>query len=780
MDEVEVSRWTLAGELLEQVLDLPPGQQTEAISHLGDLNQVRDELMALVTGARGESALDSSLEKVLEEMPASLPAHSALKGRTFDRWTLGEEIGRGGMSVVYHATHEGDGFEQHAALKILSIAFLSDEHVASFLRERQILSDLNHPGIARLIDGGVTPDGGPFLVMEFVDGERIDRWCKERQPGLKATGRLMLKLCRAVAYAQRHLVVHRDINPANVMIDQHDQPILIDFGIAKLLGEAPRGQTLKAFTPEFAAPEQRCGDAITTGTDVFGLGKLFRHLTRSLKLDHDLNLILNVATHEDPEQRYANARNLADDLQAWLGQRPVVARPDSVFYRGRKFARRHWQWLTAVVVVIVVGLVGVLSTQQQAEISRQEALKHRAVADFMLNVFQQADLMRTGADLRVTDLLETAADQAQHELGNNPETLVSLLTLIASGQLELTNYDEAERLLNAARALMEQHLVAPRTEADYLLQRGKQSYEQGDYTDAVEKVSLAMEIFEGDPLLMEAYFESGASLVSYLVDAEAYDRARTLSDQLMEAVTEGPASPGARAMITHRHAVALEVTGEYGSALDHYRSALELQQADQPRNLLGRAAILSDYGIALYFAGRYDSAEVINREALEIYQSNFEMPHPRISSAMHNVAFSLVGQEQYNEAAEILTQTLAMSVELQGPEHIESLLEAATLGTVVARTGDYPRAEHMFRQNLEALERIAPEMTVQRGAVHSYLADVLLQTERLAESRIQYLAALELFRELPADHVRVVEVNERLAEIAEKMESPQATGVAIP
>ena len=770
MDANESARWMLATELLGEVLDLPRDQRIAAVKRLGGGAGVTAELTRLYEAALKVSVLDVPLDQLFDQAPSAQVIENAMRGKTFNGWLLGEEIGRGGMSVVYRATRSGDGFEQVAALKILSIAFLGKEHVESFLRERKILSELKHPCIARMIDGGITPDGAPFLVMELVEGERIDKWCDAHGADLKMIVKLMLKLSRAAAHAQRHLVVHRDISPANVLVDKRGQPVLVDFGIAKLLGEAETGKTLHAFTPEFAAPEQRAKGEITTATDVYGLGRLLSHLLKGAHIDRDLQLIIHVATHEDPDKRYANAMNMADDLKAWIDRRPVRARPDSLLYRAQKIAQRHWQALGVACLAALIGLGGLISTSFQARISRQEAEKHRVVADFMLDLFQQADLMRTGGDLRVTDMLETAMNQAMHQLDKDPETLVSLLTLIASGQIELTNYDAAEKALDVAGQLMGLHPISDKTTGEYLLQRGKQAHEQGDFVGAVDYLEQAFASLKATGSTDKSYYLAGANLVSYLVDAERYDEALARSIQLIAEVARS-GDLESTILVTHRHAVALEVSGELDPAFEQYLIALDLQRNYQPNNHLGRASILSDYGISLYFADRFEEAETVNREVLEIYQQQFRPPHPRVSSAMHNLAFAQIGQSRFDEAIDLLQQAYEMSVQLHGPEHIDSLLEQATLGTLKARTGEFAQAETIFRDNLQVLDRVAPDMRMQRGSVRSYLGDALLQTNRLEESRAEYTTALELFSDLPRDHIRVIEVNSRLEEIDSKLTS---------
>ena len=769
MEPNEGRKWFRASELLEQILDLPEEERGEAVERLGAASGVTAELRQMWAGLQRASVLDQALDEVVGALPSSGPIPHALRGRTFDGWLLGDEIGRGGMSVVYRATRAGEGFEQVAAFKILSIAFLGRDHVESFLRERKILSELRHPGIASLIDGGITPDGAPFLAMEYIEGQRIDAWCREHGETTRQIVGLMLELCRAAAHAHRHLVVHRDINPANVLVDGQGRPVLVDFGIAKLLGVAETGRTITAFTPEYAAPEQIADGTITTATDVYGLGRLLQTLLQDRRIDRELIAIMHVATHRDPEHRYATAKELAEDLQAWLDDRPVRARPDSLAYRARKFGERHWRWLGVTCLAILLAVGGAVSAAHQAKISRLAAEKHRAVAEFMLKMFQQADVMRTGADLRMTDLMATAARQAQRELADEPDTLVSLLSLIASGQLELTNYDAAADALNAAESVIAHNDISPASRAEYLEQRGKQAHEQGDFAGAVGWVERAVALLQAEPRDSKPYQLVAATLVAYQVDAEQYDQALALAKRLYAQVDDGNANPEAKARVTHEYAVALEVSGKLDEAFKQYRHALELQRAYQPENALGRAEVLSDYGIALYFADRFKEAERINREVLEIYQQQFQPPHPRISSALHNVAFALVGQGRLDEAVGMLERAYQMTVQLHGPDHIDTLLEQATLGTLIAKNGDLARAEAILRENLASLERVAPDLRMQRGSVHSYLGDVLLQAGRLEESRSQYQQALELFSDLPDDNVRVVEARARLAEIAGKL-----------
>jgi serine/threonine-protein kinase len=439
----------------------------------------------------------------------------------------------------------------------------------------------------------------------------------------------------------------------------------------------------------------------------------------------------------------------------------VAAGPDALTYRARKFIERNRRALAVAAGALLVSIAALLSAWHQAQLGRLEAEKRQAVAEFMLGLFEQADLMQAGTNLRVTDLLGSAAHPAGESLQDEPETLAALLTLIASGQTELTNYEASRQLLDEVEALIEAGELPPRIEGDYLLQRAKYVHELGDLGSAAGIAGEAAAVFRKLPEAESDYLLAAATQAAYLVDAERYEYALTLTSRLVGASTG--AGSAALTEIFHRHAVALEVNGDIQSAYEAYDKALELQAAYQPDNPLGRAAILSDYGVTHYFAGNFDHSEALLREVLAIYSEEFVPPHPRISSALHNLAFSMVGQERLPEAAEMLQQAYDMSVALHGEEHIDSLLEQATLAALMMKIGKFERAEHMLRANRETLARVAPEMRVQRGAVQSYLGDVLLQTGRLADSREEYVRAAELFSALPGDNIRDIEVRERLA-----------------
>ncbi|HNC99766.1 MAG TPA: serine/threonine-protein kinase, partial [Myxococcota bacterium] len=348
----------------------------------------------------------------LEEAPLSMA------GRRIGPYRLTGELGEGGMGVVYLAERVDQAFEQKVAVKVLRRGLESTEMQARFRRERQILARLEHPNIARILDGGTTEDGVPWLGMELVDGEPIDQWCDQRRLSVDERLRLFQKVCAAVDYAHRNLVVHRDLKPSNILVTDAGEPKLLDFGIAKVLlegsdlSETRSGPT--AMTPRYASPEQVRGQSVTTASDVYTLGVILYELLTgqapytlktaqpaelervigqelpaavsvavlragsstptgesparlARRLRGDLDTILEKALAKEPERRYASVQQLQEDLDRHLGGLPVLARRDSRGYRLGRFVQRNLPWVItgSAFMIFLLAAVVVLSLQTQ-------------------------------------------------------------------------------------------------------------------------------------------------------------------------------------------------------------------------------------------------------------------------------------------------------------------------------------------------------------------------------------------------------------------------------
>ncbi|MEO0559766.1 MAG: serine/threonine-protein kinase, partial [Bacteroidota bacterium] len=388
---MDADLWDQINTLLSDALDQPEGaREAYLVAHSPSpevLAEVR-ELLAAHAAAEADDALSS-------------PFTDAPVPDTVGPWRPLSRLGAGGMGVVYAAERIDASFRQRAALKLVRPGFGADFR-DRFLRERRLLAGLDHPGIARLLDGGLTADGLPYLAMELVDGEPITAYAREREMAIRGRLELFLQACEAVAHAHRHLVVHRDLKPAHMLVETNEQGAprvkLLDFGIAKLLDADDEAILTRTgggpMTPQYAAPEQITGGTVTTATDVYALGVVLYELltgqrpydltglspseaehmvtsatptrpsattdtaTDTRHLRGDLDTVVMKALAKEPERRYASAEALADDIQRYLGGLPVRARPDTWQYRAGKFMRRHRVALAAGSIALAAILGG--------------------------------------------------------------------------------------------------------------------------------------------------------------------------------------------------------------------------------------------------------------------------------------------------------------------------------------------------------------------------------------------------------------------------------------
>ncbi|MDN5924602.1 MAG: serine/threonine protein kinase, partial [Xanthomonadales bacterium] len=378
----------------------------------GELRHALERL--LIADACAGGVLESGPELIAEVLTQSASAPQA-----FGVWRVLNSLGAGGMGEVWLAERDDAGFVQRAAIK--QVAFPTPGLLQRFERERQILARLEHPGIARLIDGGVDAAGCPYLAMEHVEGQRVDAWVREQALDVRATVKLLVQVCATVAYAHRNLVVHSDIKPSNILVGADGKPRLLDFGIARVLSEDNAEATHTAtrlMTPDYAAPEWLAGARPTTAVDVYALGvlayellsghkpyRLQRHgnaaseladttitvpsaaiaasladaRSRKRALHGDLDRVVMTAMAADPSRRYATVEALAADLHRWLDGRAVAAHGDGAGYRLRKFVARNRIATAAVIVALLALLAATAFSLRQAHVAREQAARAESV-----------------------------------------------------------------------------------------------------------------------------------------------------------------------------------------------------------------------------------------------------------------------------------------------------------------------------------------------------------------------------------------------------------------
>ena len=419
---MKLEEWRQVEALLDAALELAPAERRKFIAeHSPDAPELRREVEALLAC---EEQADSFLAASALAFSADFfdgDGAEERAGQTVGHYRLIREIGRGGMGAVFLAERADGEFQQQVALKVVRRSFADSELARRFRRERQILASLNHPNIARLLDGGVSADGEPFFAMEYVEGVRIDDYCTVKNLSTEKRLSLFLGVCRGVAYAHQNLVVHRDIKPSNILVTPDGTPKLLDFGIAKLLAaEQPDEHTqtaFRAFTPDYAAPEQMSGARVTTASDVYSLGVLLQDIlggahaassdmqlppggwrsetpgqktsapnrpttqahedkrarnNRRRFVSAELANIIAMARREEPARRYASVAQFAEDVQRYLEGLPIRAQKDSFTYRTGKFIRRNKLTVGAGLLVALSLVAGLATALWQANVARQE------------------------------------------------------------------------------------------------------------------------------------------------------------------------------------------------------------------------------------------------------------------------------------------------------------------------------------------------------------------------------------------------------------------------
>jgi eukaryotic-like serine/threonine-protein kinase len=442
-------------ELFGDLIERDPEEWEAVLADVEDA-EVRAEVASLLdhTGPATKS-LNTSIGEMMQAATASgeFEDRSIGPGTRFERYRIERRIGQGGMGDVYEAVRDND-FHKRVALKIVRYGLDSDFARGRFQQERQMLAGLEHPFIARLLDGGEAANGCPYLVLEYVDGVPIDVYCQtcSRADILK----LFLKVCEAVEYAHRNLIIHRDLKPGNILVTAGGEPKLLDFGIAKLLDPGANvTQTMAiALTPQYASPEQVRGQSITTASDVYSLGVILYQLLTgrtpytvetttafemervicqeppaSPGLGNELDDILMMALRKEPERRYASVTALADDLRRFTSGQPVLAAPDTFSYRTSKYIGRHWVGLAATAAAMLALCIGAGVAMYQAHIAKQRLAQVRKLANTFLFDFHDQIVNIAGTTAARAFVVKTAQgylDDLSRSAGSDPELKAEL------------------------------------------------------------------------------------------------------------------------------------------------------------------------------------------------------------------------------------------------------------------------------------------------------------------------------------------------------------------
>ena len=789
---LDSERWARIEALFHEASDLPEADRGEFLEGAcgADLELREAVERFLAADAQSDALVDESIAGLALPLLTGLDSSASPdlpSGTRVDRYRLLEVIGSGGMGTVYRAERADGAYEREVALKMVRTGRLVGEAEQRFRRERQILARLQHPGIATLLDGGLTEDGQPFLAMELVSGQTITEYAEAHQLGMKERIRLALQVVDAVDYAHRNLVVHRDLKPSNIMVSEDGVVQLLDFGIARLLNEeAEEGVTrtgMFLLTPDYAAPEQIQGEAITTSTDVYALGVIlyelltgrrpfgpvgstWSELERVLKeippslsriegldrsarraLAGDLDTIVGKALQKDPGRRYSSVQAVGDDLRRHLDGRPVAAQPDSLGYRFSKFVRRNRVATASTAAVLLALSLGAAGTAWQAREARLEAARGQAVGDFLFSLFEGVDPdQNPGEPVTALELLEAGLIQVD-SLKAGPEAQVDLLTVLGILFGKLGQVERSSELLTQAVAEAQGSLSMKDPATGKALDAlGVRLVLTGDVDEAERVLQEALEARQraGAPPMDVATTQG--NLARAFVKQGRPDEAIGMYRSAISTLDE--TTNGDSLVFTSE----LMGLGQVYQAADRLEEAEELfvtvlrLQEGEPESPF-MAITLHNLGVLRANQSDLEGAERFHRDALAMWRRIFPGGHPEISRSLEQYARVAQEQGQWTAADSLYREAIDEWALLYGDAHPHLASIWANQANLRYRMGEFQNAAAAYREAIRVWRTIGDEQTIgvglsnlgvierERGAYES--SDTLL-AEALAIRRDLY------------------------------------------
>jgi serine/threonine-protein kinase len=784
--------------LFEAALEQPPERRIQVVAEgaRGD-HALRDEVLALL--ASHETDDDRLASPVLPgALHEARQASTRWIGARLGAYRIRGRIGEGGMGTVYEAVRADDEYDSRVAIKLLRQSVDDELTIRRFRAERQILANLSHPNIAALLDGGTAPGGWPFIVMEYVDGVPITTWADERRLTVPQRLALFAQVCGAVECAHRNLVVHRDLKPANILVTADGTVKLLDFGIAKLLPDpweeaaVPAATRVgrRAFTPEYAAPEQFDGRPISAATDVYALGcvlyellagrrplelagRSFAEMERAVaahdpprpstvlgderrralgertlarareRIAGDLDAIVLTALRKEPERRYGSVEQLARDVWNHLRGFPVSARPDRAGYRLRKLLRRRRVEVAAAAVVALSLVGGIVGTSLQARRAEAESQRAVEVVGFLDAMLSSADPAAYGRDVTVREMLDTAAVRAG-ALRARPAIETDIRSIIGSTYLALGEYDAAERQFRLE--LGAHHRAAPRgshSTAIALTRLAKALEFQGRYDQADSVFGEAWTLLERfpppTPLSRGIILDNHGRILGHLGRNEEA-RAR-FEESLALTLRHDAGNDSSLATSYNNLAVVVANLGDNAAADTLMRRALAAARRRHGDDHAQVASILSAHANVLALLGQAQRADSAYLAAIGMRRRLLGPEHPEIAWTLFNFADHLVRTRRPRQGAGLARQVLAMRGRSLPEEHPGVGVAMQVLGRALGQMDSLPAAERWLRASLEHRRANLPEGHWLIAAGESALGEHLVLARRYAQAERVLLAA---------------------------------------
>ncbi len=763
-NSISPEQWQKMDPIIDQALEVSSTDQEDVVRQLcGDDSELIQDILNFLGASRKTTGFldDSAGEKAVNLVDRSTEQWDPSK-RLAERmgpYRLLEVLGEGGMGVVYKAERADGQFKKTVAIKLMLSLCKGSSLRDRFLNERQLLARLEHPNIARLLDGGISEDGFPYIVMELVDGLSLVYYARKNGLTLDQRLDLFLSVCAAVDSAHQKFVLHCDLKPSNILVTETGQVRLLDFGISCCLEKA--GKSFKndspgaLLTPDFASPEQQQGIPLTTATDIYSLGVLLYDLVAGRRpfemengevpailrrpsvagsdmpwagrLRRDLDNIVLTMLKEDPRDRYTSVQEVIDDLRRFKEHLPVRVTPSTPMYLVRKIVSRN-KALSFVILVAWLGLVGaVFSTTRSAgiakrerDVARQESLKSGAVSKFLVELFENSDPNENPAEqVTARQLLDQGTERIRDNLADQPEVQSDLMYTMATVYSNLGLYNQAAELnddvLNILSGMDD---VESSDKVAALSLRGQVYILQGDFPAAVESAKAAISL----------------------------DRATNSGG--------GGNLAGALHVLAH----ALKEEGKLEESEAAYREAIEEWRRPAHPDTIELASSLVSFGEMLRVAGQPLEAEPIEREALALSRAVAGDLHPLVLDCTNNLALVMRNLQRHEEALELSLEAVEMTRSLFGDESIRMAVALNNLGALYKKQRKLDEAEEVHREALRIRRQILEPGHPSLASSLNNLAITMEAKGELTEAAQLLDQALVIVRETRGDRHRHVGV----------------------
>jgi serine/threonine protein kinase/Tfp pilus assembly protein PilF len=764
--------WDRVEALFGDALELDPAERARLLDErCADDASVRAEVQSLLDAYTRATAFmpQASSPGAAAPIPAGLR-----EGDIVGAFRLVKRIASGGMGTVYLAERVEGGFAQSVAIKVIAAPIIHDDAARRFRTERQILASLQHPYIVSLVDGGVTPRGEAYLVMEFVDGVPVTSYCRERGLDLRARLALFQQVCDAVHYAHAHFIVHRDLKPANVLVTADGVPKVLDFGVAKLVedpltGGADRTEAgVGPLTPGYASPEQFRGLPITTASDIYALGVVLYELLTGVRpyetagkpfddvmkivvdtdtirpsqsnpeareqppyewrhaLKGDLDAIVLKALRKDPAERYASADALSREIRRYLNGEPVDARAPSAGYVIRKLVARHKMAFASaglsaamVTAALAAALWQARLARSERDRARAEATKARTATAFLGRVFQSANPVQArGQTVTARELLDAGTTSITTELKDQPDVQAPLLLVMAQAYDRLSALDKAVPLAEQALALRERSSASDVDLGEALFLVGSLYRKQGRPADAV-------------PLLERSVKLREASL--------------------------GPDDPSMASSLSAL-ALSLDASGHSDGVPEMIRRAIAIQERASPKSA-SLALLHNNLATLLHRRGDLPGARAAYERSIAVYTVSTETANWGIAMPLLNLGTLLREREEIDAARPLFERALEIDRKTFGPESAPTAYTLACLGDLARARGDLQAARELLGESLRIYAIVRKPDQFDLAAPLTYLAQTNLAAGRASEALPLLERALAITEKVHGpDHSAVADV----------------------